>query len=553
MIPTVFNRSLIALLFAASACAPLRRVAVVPARPAAPVNPSLPPMPLVQGPLAINVVYPRRGETVASTDSAFIFGSLGNGNAFLTINGIPAPVWPNGAFMAFLPVPTNSPPTYELVASVGRRSARLSHPVQLPAAPPPAPPPPAAPLPVTTDTSAPGNERAPGPAAPRYALIGTGPSAISDTDRVIWGPASPDPGLRAPASRFFLLPATLVRVRDTVGSSVRVALDEGQEILVPAREVAVQPEGFVPPRRVAGALRVEPSAEWVDVIIPTGSVPPYLATEDSSARTITLTLYDTPSATAADTMSGRFDAYADPLLAAIERTHTATRSSYTFRLKRRVFGYQAAWRDSSFVLRIRRSPTVDVAAPLRGLTITVDPGHPGAPGESPGATGPTGLLEMDAALAVSLRLRDLLQQRGANVVMTRTTNDPVPLNERPVIARRANAHALVSVHLNAVPDHVNPFISHGSSTYYWHMHSRPLAEYTQQALLRHMFLRDLGVRRDNFALVRPAWMPAVLAEGAFIMMPDQEHALRTAQYQDAYARALLEGLERYFAEIAVGW
>jgi N-acetylmuramoyl-L-alanine amidase len=45
-------------------------------------------------------------------------------------------------------------------------------------------------------------------------------------------------------------------------------------------------------------------------------------------------------------------------------------------------------------------------------------------------------------------------------------------------------------------------------------------------------------------------MPSILAEGAYIMMPEQEAALRTPGYQEEYARALVEGLEDFFREMA---
>src|SRR4051812_32360836 len=72
------------------------------APPSAPVRtaaPPLPPVPLVDGPLAIHVVYPTANQVVTSRDSNFILGSIGSGNATLTINGYPARVYPNGAFM----------------------------------------------------------------------------------------------------------------------------------------------------------------------------------------------------------------------------------------------------------------------------------------------------------------------------------------------------------------------------------------------------------------------------------------------------------------------
>jgi N-acetylmuramoyl-L-alanine amidase len=130
----------------------------------------------------------------------------------------------------------------------------------------------------------------------------------------------------------------------------------------------------------------------------------------------------------------------------------------TLRLSEEPFGYLAFWDPArgAFVLRVRRTPAVDRARPLRGLTIVVDAGHP--PG---GATGPTGLWEPVAVLPVAERVRDLLRERGATVVMTRTTAEPVPLGDRGVLARRANGHAFVSVHLNAFPDGVNPFANAG--------------------------------------------------------------------------------------------
>lgn len=496
------------------------------------MNPNLPAMPLVTGPLAINVVYPREGEVVGSTDSAFIFGSLGNGNAVLTINGVAAPVWPNGAFMAFLPVPPRDRPVYDLIATAGAETARLMHPVQLPPEPPAD----------TTRVTVPPVDTVSG----RWAVIG--PSPLADPDRIIWGRASPDPGM----TRFFFLPGTLVRVTGQDGSNLRVALDDGQEATLSAGDIALEAPDLAPPAtRTAGTVRVAPGAEWVDVAIPISSVPPYLfVSEDSVLR---VTLYGTTSTQPGDTTgAARNTAVDDPLLASIEHSHTAQRSEYRLRLRRSVFAYAPVWRAGEFVVRIRRHPRVDASAPLRGLTIGVDPGHPGLPGESPGATGPTGLREPEAVLAVGLRVREHLSQRGAIPFLTRTTADPVPLNVRAAMAERAGAHAFVSIHLNAVPDHVNPFTAHGTSTYYWHGNSRRLAETIHAALLRNMHLNDLGVRRDNFALVRNPWMPSVLPEGAFIIMPDQEFALRTPEYQDAYARSIVEGLEAYFAEVAAG-
>src|SRR6478609_7203348 len=94
--------------------------------------PPLPAIPLVVGPLAPRVVYPERNQSISVRDSNFIFGSVGNGHATLTINGAPVPVAPNGTFLGFLPVPPPTAARYELIVHEGADSARLVVPVRVP-------------------------------------------------------------------------------------------------------------------------------------------------------------------------------------------------------------------------------------------------------------------------------------------------------------------------------------------------------------------------------------------------------------------------------------
>jgi N-acetylmuramoyl-L-alanine amidase len=73
---------------------------------------------------------------------------------------------------------------------------------------------------------------------------------------------------------------------------------------------------------------------------------------------------------------------------------------------------------------------------------------------------------------------------------------------------------------------------------------------TQAGLLAELGLRDNGTKFQNIAVARGTWMPSILTEGAFVIMPDQEAGMRTPTYQEAYATALLRGLETYFASLA---
>jgi N-acetylmuramoyl-L-alanine amidase len=371
-------------------------------------------------------------------------------------------------------------------------------------------------------------------AGPRYAVAGAAPSQLPDTDRVITVRPVPNG-----TYKWFLLPGTVVQTTARAGAFARVRLDDSLEGWVDPAELSPLPDGFAPARRVAGNARVVPGGdgEWSDVVVPMAERPPYAVETSEDGGALVLTLYGV----VANTDIVNYAAGDSLVRRVVWEQLTADRARYTIVLRRPAFGYLARYERGAFVLRVRRPPVVDPERPLAGVTVAVDAGHPPA-----GSTGPTGLYEAVATLAIASRVQTYLEQRGARVVMTRTAPGAVPLTERPVIARRANAHAFVSIHLNALPDGVNPATAHGTGTYYFNATSEPLAREIQRGMVRRMGLRDLGINYDNLAVLRPTWMPAVLCEGAFVMIPEQEAALRTPEFQDRYALGVAEGIEAYF-------
>ncbi len=81
----------------------------------------LPPMPVVRGRLAIRVIYPAPDAVVRARDSSFLIGSIGTGDAKLTINGNPVRVWPNGAWLAWIPLPRRQRHAVSLRGAHGHR------------------------------------------------------------------------------------------------------------------------------------------------------------------------------------------------------------------------------------------------------------------------------------------------------------------------------------------------------------------------------------------------------------------------------------------------
>jgi N-acetylmuramoyl-L-alanine amidase len=599
----------------------------VPAGPLAAdrVVPGIPAMPAVRGaPLVIAVRYPAANQVIVARDSNFILGSIGTGDASLTINGVPVAVAPNGAFLGWLPLPPAGQSRYDLLAVRGadtvRRSVTVRFPVRraLPAA---------GPLRVDSTSVLPGrgwwaspeerlrvSVRAPGNAMVVLVgadgvrrplrLAGTSSSApdtsmatrvdsVTDASatfatevsaalladsttpaRLLLSRGADSLSLRVPLVRTLsrvsrtvgmlrsgsrigsdtdraisartivngtykwqLLPQTLLEVTGRQSGFTRVRLDEALDVWVDSEEITLLPDGTPLPRRVSGGFRLTPADEYADLTISLGDRPAHHV--EAEGRRLVLTLYGVQANPEISPLLG-----ADTLVRRMEWEQvTSDRVRITLHLTQPAYGWLALWDDArrAFVLRVRRVPRIDAVQPLAGLTIAVDPGHPPA-----GSTGPTGLYEGDAVFPVGLKVAGLLRARGAHVVMTRTSLAPVGLAERGVQSRRENAHAFLSIHLNALPDGVNPFTANGTSTLFYHNASEPLAREVQQALQARFGLRDLGVHYQNLAVARPSWYPSALAEGLFLMIPEQEAAMRDEAFQLRYAEGLVAGLERYF-------
>jgi len=631
-----------------AACAPGHPAAPAPSggTPAA-SSAALPPVPRVTGPLRIQIVYPPPDATLHVRDSSFIFGSVGSGDARLTINGQPVRVWPNGAWLAYLPLPPDSIARFELEARSPTDSASLSLAVRR-TMPEPAPPPGAR---VWVDSlslsprgrvwlgadeylalSARATEGAevhlqlpdgtvvplaaqpqpgevpegvrvfgagrpeswrrdryagvvrgrsfgpdpgpplpkPGNAPPIGALTDTSWATVeaivgTDTARARWplqvalldtfpvvaefnddtahlgATDSLSVGRAAPGATYawFFPTGTKAVVSGRRNDDLRLRLSRTAEAWLPAADAQPLPRGLPVPRGSVGSVALTASPGYATLRIPVSERLPFRVSEGE--RTLAIRFYGA----AGDVNFMRYGA-SDSLVRRMSWDQTASDEvTLTLELSRPVWGYRTRWDGNDLLFDVRRPPAINGGRPLAGRLIAVDPGHP--PG---GATGPTGFHEAEANLAVALELRRLLESAGARVLMTRTADVSLDLWPRAALAERADADVLLSIHNNALPDGVDPFAHNGTSVYYNHPRSIPLARHIQSQLLAGLGLRDLGIGRGDFALVRGTWMPSVLTEGLFMMLPDQEAALRSPRGQQLYARAVFEGLRRFLGERA---
>jgi N-acetylmuramoyl-L-alanine amidase len=350
------------------------------------------------------------------------------------------------------------------------------------------------------------------------------------------------PGGNTPYNWFF--PAgTRFTVTGERAGAYRVRLTDALSVWVDADDVRLEAAGTPAVAGTVGTVRVDPSPGWADVILSTSDRLPFEVRSDGE-REIAIHVYGAQSR--ANWMHYGTE---DPLVRRVTwRQERDDEFVVRVELGEAAWGWRSFWdANGRLVVRVRRPPRLDGARPLAGLRVAVDAGHP--PG---GAIGPTGLTEAEANLAISKHLVRMLREAGAEVLETRPDTAPVDLGVRPVRAAEWDAHLLVSVHNNAFPDGVNPFENNGTTVFYNQPQSLGLARHVHRELLREFGLRDLGIARADLALVRPTWMPSILSETMFLMVPQQEAALRDPAVHERIARAHLRALEAFVRDRAAG-
>lgn len=177
----------------------------------------------------------------------------------------------------------------------------------------------------------------------------------------------------------------------------------------------------------------------------------------------------------------------------------------------------------------------------RTLVVCIDPGHGG---EDPGAVC-NDVEEKVVNLEISLRIRPLIEAMGYRVVMTRTTDITLSLQERCDIANNARADIFVSIHNNA---HLTT--SEGTETfcYFDSAEGRHLATLIHHEVVKRIELTNRGVKEAGFYVLKNTDMPAALLEGAFITNPEEAELLQDPEFQQDIAEGVAEGIHKYLID-----
>ena len=178
--------------------------------------------------------------------------------------------------------------------------------------------------------------------------------------------------------------------------------------------------------------------------------------------------------------------------------------------------------------------------PNQRVVVVIDPGHGGV---DPGTIGIGGLREIDIVLPIALQVASLLEAQGVQVIMTRREDVTLELQPRVNIAENANANLFVSIHANAInlsrPD-VN-----GLESYYYSDAGRRLAAVIHQNMLSTTGMRNRGLKRSRFYVLRNTSMPATLLEVGYVTGVEDAPRLADPQWRTLMANAIARGILQY--------
>lgn len=175
------------------------------------------------------------------------------------------------------------------------------------------------------------------------------------------------------------------------------------------------------------------------------------------------------------------------------------------------------------------------------VRVCIDPGHGG---KDPGAIGPGGTREAHVALAVALKVADMLRETGVEVKLTRTGDEFVDLQKRCDIANEFKADIFVSLHCNSARN----MQARGLETYCYALggNGEKLARAIQEEVLKATEFIDRSVKTANFYVLKYTQMPAALVELGFISNPDEEKLLACTDFQAKAAEAIVKAICKYF-------
>ena len=184
-------------------------------------------------------------------------------------------------------------------------------------------------------------------------------------------------------------------------------------------------------------------------------------------------------------------------------------------------------------------------SPVAGRIIVIDPGHGGK--DSGAVSG--NAVEKVIVLNAANKLKQKLEAAGAIVKMTRTGDTFLELGERVQFAKDHHGEIFISLHANAASASAQ-----GTETFYSisandnEKEDYALATFINSEIVKNANMKDRGVKREDYYVIRNLYMPAVLVELGFLTNSDDRSKLLNDQYIDIFAQSIYNGITKYYSQ-----
>ncbi|MGL5019396.1 MAG: N-acetylmuramoyl-L-alanine amidase [Luteolibacter sp.] len=169
-------------------------------------------------------------------------------------------------------------------------------------------------------------------------------------------------------------------------------------------------------------------------------------------------------------------------------------------------------------------------------TVIIDAGHGGK--DSGAVSAHTGMKEKDLALDTAKRIAAEL--RGDfNVILMRSNDEFIDLDERVLRANRHGDAILISMHYNSGPSSIR-----GPETYYWRVDSHGLATRCQQVMAAASPAEsgNRGLVRRRMRLTRNPEIPCVLLEGGYLSNAPESRLIGEPAYRQRLATGIASAI-----------
>lgn len=341
----------------------------------------------------------------------------------------------------------------------------------------------------------------------------------------------------------FLAEGIALELLGVEGNLYKVRLSENRIAFIPRQFAELAPFGQMPSASISGSWSVTNAGNADRIRIALEKRQPYIIYRSVDPNQLIIELHGTFN------NSNWITQYRN--LKAIDYVHLNQVGSDVLQVvvnlkDKYSWGYSVDYVGNSLEILVKHTPKVLYERsrnPLAGLVIGLDAGH-GGPAN--GAVSPSGIREKDLNLDMVMALKEMIEKKGGKVVLSRSEDVDVPMQQRGEIFRNGKVDLMVSVHCNAGGNPLRPM---GTSTYYRHVEYRPLAK----TILNRLMELEVGefglVGNFNFSMNAPTDFPTVLVETLFMSSLPDEELLASPKFRREMMEKVVLGLEEYISVV----